>query len=1191
MPHPLESRVATVRHWAVGLVRLHGLCWFLLVLVAVLAGFGLADYLLRTQDQAVRWALTGGALAALGWAAWRFVRPAWRYRTSLVQVAQRIEARFPQLGQRLSSAIDFLAQDEADERAGSAGLRRAVVAEAEALSHNLDFRLAIDGRPARWAWFIAFSAALAASFLATLFDDGKAAGTALSRLAMPWRSDLAWPRLHSLEFVKSPHKLAVGDDFEIELVDRSGPLPDVVRMQLRFDTPTGTRTETKDMKPLADRMLFRLDNVTQSFEYRATGGDDDSMPWTRLSVVEPPKLRGLEITVKPPAYTGLPPQSAGRVVKAIASSELALRGRVDKPIVSARVRSESAGVPLPSVAVGQGGLSFRVPADPQAPWLIEKSAAYWVELADESGLPTGRDSRLELQVVPDSPPAISWESPGDHTFVTPRAIVPIAALVKDDLAIQRIQLRYLRPGHSDQGEQIVDLFVGPPQAQPTGGMDAGDSRSIDAGWDLSRLAGLAPGDVLAVRLTAEDYKPQLATTVARRITIITEEELASRIGQRQTSILGQLAEALRVQRQCREQLGTLLIRLEEKRQLDDRDLNHLQSAQLNQRQVEKLLGPGPDGVEGQIAALLAELDANRVSGQALATRMNDLLAKVRTLNREPLVEISRQLTEAFKTAREEQDAGPSGAASPGDAAPALSAAAAKQDEVILALEGLLGTLTEWDSFSRLAREIGQIRVEQERLSGATEALRLAAVALESLAADQRSSAREQRQNQLELARRLDKNQGRMEQMLSRLQSSDPVAAGTLADALDAGRRLAIGGKMRDAADRLSQFQFGQSLSHQQSAIAGLKELLDLLSSRREDELVRTIKSLRAASDELAGLAGRQGAVQGELDAAAELGDSAERKRRVQRLARELEQLANETQQLSRKLQRLRAPQAATAAAQAGQQNAGAGQSAGQGNAGEAQEQSRQAQRRLEDAQQSVREAIAQAEQELAQQQLARMEQWISGLLARQKNVVAEIIRLDVVRQASAGELPAAELDALANVAAEQRLIAEETGQLRLKMADQSAFAFALEGARQEMLRAANLLARSDTGQAPQQAAEAAAARLAHLLAALEPESSPPPTAPPPDSPPQPAPPGGQKDPFSSLAALKLLQLLQSEITRRTEELEQARADGAVLSDEQKEQLDALAAEQGRLADMVLNLIRESVAAPEDNFDLPDDKPD
>jgi hypothetical protein len=719
-------------------------------------------------------------------------------------------------------------------------------------------------------------------------------------------------------------------------------------------------------------------------------------------------------------------------------------------------------------------------------------------------------------------------------------------------------------------------------------MEAGETRPIDAAWDLNQLTGLVPGDVLAVRLTAEDYKPQLATSVARRITIITDEELESRLGQRQTSILGQMAEALRVQRQCREQLGSLLIRLEERQQdavqlLGESDFNHLQSAQLNQRQVEKLLGPAADGVEGQIVALLDELAANRVEGQALAARMNDLLTKVRAVNREALVEISRQLTEAFKAARQGLErAAPVRADD--EAAAALGAAARGQDEVIAALEGLLGTLSQWDSFSRIAREIGQIRGEQERLAGATEALRLAAVARESLAGEQRASAREQRQSQLELARRLDKIQGRMEEMLTRLQASDPLAAGTLADALAAGRRLAIGGQMRAAADRLGQFQFGASLSHQQTVLTGLAELLGLLSSRREDELARTIKSLRAASSQLTEITRRQAAVQGEIDSAAAEADQAEQRRRVQRLARQLQQLGQDAQQLSRRLQRLRAPQAATATDQAGQHNDAAGQSAEQGNAGDAQEQSRAAHRRLEEAQQRVAEAIARAEQELVQQQLARMEQWIGGLLARQRNVVAEIARLDKSSSA-AGELAIAQQDALQNLAAEQRLIAEETEQLRAKIVAQPAFAFALEGARQEMLRAAALLARGETGRPPQQAASAAAERLAHLLAALQPEQSPPAAEPPPDSPPQPAPPGGQQDPFSSLAALKLLQLIQGEISRRTGELEQARAADGSFTAEQLEQLDALAAEQGRLADMVLNLIRESVTAPEDNPEL------
>ena len=115
--------------------------------------FGLLDFLLRLYDRGARWMLSLLALGAAGFAAWKLLGPAWRYRPALVQVAYRIERFFPQLDQRLSSALDFLSQDEADKTAGSPDLRRAVVAEAEALSENVDFRQAIDSRQPRRIWF------------------------------------------------------------------------------------------------------------------------------------------------------------------------------------------------------------------------------------------------------------------------------------------------------------------------------------------------------------------------------------------------------------------------------------------------------------------------------------------------------------------------------------------------------------------------------------------------------------------------------------------------------------------------------------------------------------------------------------------------------------------------------------------------------------------------------------------------------------------------------------------------------------------------------------------------------------------------------------------------------------------------------------------------------------------------------
>jgi hypothetical protein len=276
--------------------------------------------------------------------------------------------------------------------------------------------------------------------------------------------------------------------------------------------------------------------------------------------------------------------------------------------------------------------------------------------------------------------------------------------------------------------------------------------------------------------------------------------------------------------------------------------------------------------------------------------------------------------------------------------------------------------------------------------------------------------------------------------------------------------------------------------------------------------------------------------------------------------------------------------------QAGQQAAAAGQSAGKGDAGQSQEQSREARKRLEEAQREIVRAIAQAEEELARQQMARMEQWLTGLAVRQKNVIEETVRLDAARQAAKGELPPAQQASLRNLAAEERLIGDETEQLRLKMVELAAFAFALETAQQEMQRAAAMLGRGQTDAATQAVEQSAATRLEQMLTAMKPDEAIASADPPPDQqPPQSGQPPGEQ--ASSLAELKLLQLLQGEIRRQTAQIESLRTKQGKLEGEQIRELDALAQQQGRLADMVLNLIRAAAAKPEDDLDSlpnPDD---
>lgn len=1198
MLHPLQERVATVQR------RVRRLTWsfvwgrFAAASLGVILLASLADYLLRPQDTGLRVILSLGLIGILGCLFYRLVYRSRGSTPSLIRVAQRIERRNPQLGERLSSAMAFLAQTQDDPTAGSADLRRAVVAQAESLAMDLDFGDAIDARvPRRALWQLGVVVAVMGGILLLM---PHLAILGLSRLAMPWGNQ-QWPARHHLTIAEAPQTIAAGDSFEVEITDAEGKLPEIVWIQLRHQANGSSRTQTQEMKLLGERMVFRLDNVTQPLEYRVYGGDDQTMKWQHLAVVTPPKVTELAVEILPPPYTGLGLEKVGKLARALAGSTIRVRGKTDKPILSAVLRSDGEIPQNVVVSIASGGRSFSLPQEGGNPWHTQKSGVYWFEVADDEKLPGGRDMRLELAVVPDVPPVISWETPGDHAFVTPRAIVPVKCLVKDDYAVHCVRLKYLKPDASDQGEFSVDLYVGPAKVQPaskTQPAAGDDSRLIEVAWDLAAIPGLQVGQVLAVRVTAEDYKPQEATTSLRRITIISDEELENRVTQKQTAILAQLAEVLRLQRDARAQSAALVIQFKETAKLTPQDLNHLQSAELNQRNVQRLLSDPQDGIETQLIGLIAELDNNRIGDLAVGRRMTELLEQVRQLNRQPLPLITRELTAAVKSARAKAEAENTPQSQCADdlatTTQSLEAAGVQQDEVVSRLETILGELSQWDSFSRLAREVGQIRQEQQKLAEETDALRLQGVTTqESTVAEQRATAKRLAQVQLELARRFDKLQTRMEDLLARLQQSDPQVAATLADALEAGRRLAIGGQMRTAATDLGEQKLGPSGESQQVALQGLAELLDLLSQRRDQELARDVKSLADADSVLKDLSQQQKKLQAQLDAAASNGDDEAKKRELQRLTKELEQLAQEVEELSRKLQRLQAQKPAQAGNQAASALGKAGDAAAQGNGEEAQKQSRRAGDLLEEARRQLQEQIQQAQQDLEMEQLARISQLVQGLVVRQKGVLAETARLDGLRSAQGGELPPAQRASLKLLAGEQRTLADETGQLMTSFASAKAFVFGLEGAEREMRRAASMLQKEETALTVRQAEGAALQRLEELLAALQADEPPPAEDPPPEQPP----PGGQGGPRpptqQNLAELKLLKLMQERIQARTGDLEKLRQKAGQLAPSELDELAGLAVEQGKLADMVVDMIRAAAEAPEDvleNLPNPGDNP-
>ena len=191
MAHPLEQKIAQVRTQARRLLVLYAAGWTCGTLLAVVLLWGLADYALRFQDHGIRLMGSLAVVLALAWACYRFWRVGMRRRLSDVEIAQRIERRFPSLTDQLASTIQFLKQSETDAQAGSAALRRNVILETASATEGLDFSQVFERRPTRRALAAAAVAALVAVAVAAVSPAD--ARIAIARLVRPLGND-AWPK-------------------------------------------------------------------------------------------------------------------------------------------------------------------------------------------------------------------------------------------------------------------------------------------------------------------------------------------------------------------------------------------------------------------------------------------------------------------------------------------------------------------------------------------------------------------------------------------------------------------------------------------------------------------------------------------------------------------------------------------------------------------------------------------------------------------------------------------------------------------------------------------------------------------------------------------------------------------------------------------------------------------------------------
>lgn len=1183
----------------VAILRAGGWTLFLVIVAGLV--LGAADYLFRFRESGMRFLLTGTWLAVAGESMRRWLLPALASSIQPIALAIWAEKVFPGFRGKLAAAVEFAGLVSGDAAADgdlgeeSAALRAAALQEAELLLQSGPPPWPLPWREMWSALGLAAAAVLVLSALA--WANPVATGTAAARLLNPFLH-LPWPQRTHLEVQSYSDRVAKGSTFEVLVREASGRLPDDVTIDYRWIESDSLPEESYVMERLGATARHRRENVRSSFAFRIRGGDDVNGEWHKVTVVEAPRIVQWSLRLVPPEYTGWAEEMSDGAIKAVVGTRVLPQGRADRTL--SKVTIEVSSGERFDLAIDRDGRSFALaPAKPDgsqsesattqgvhspesaardasSPWLVRESGSYrlFVEAADGTRNPD--PPRWEIRAVVDKPPTAWLETAGRIRYSTPEAEVPLLLTARDDLALRSVQYICADPAVPAEFPPRTVYQGTVPSPQREERMSEwekwGESRSLRAGLNLAEI-NAAAGMTVEVRAVAEDYAGQTAESASIALRIVDVRQLLDLTATDRNRILAQLSQLLELQRQALGDVRSWQGRVSSSAPLARLDAETLAAVELSQRRIGQALGDPAVGLPADIGRIVQELVVGGLGAHPDVRRLEELAESLRRLEQEHGEAAEQGLTQAVKSLRsllsENAAADSQGIHLDEQAA----------NRVVSVLEQVLGhqqimerelrrILESWGVLRRqfeLRRRLEDIVQRQEAL--AERVLRLGQQTVgrsrEALSPKELEGLRDAAQEQSALAAEFDRlmeetaaaarpaadaadrrdepRDGSLSAGEEDVDRSPPAESNTdrpdlrqFRDIVDRAKEAAIGARMRTAAAAVDDNRLSQGLQTQREVIADLRELLGRFSEGGISQ--NGAEVWREAASKLEELIGRQSKWQAELESRLQSGEK--RPEIWQEFSRRQAVDAEAARSIAQELRSGNAPSAAEASADAARAMNRAADAAREADAEGAAAAARNAEAELRRAladltQRMARESLRQAAAEIRQQL-----EILRGLTARQKELMQE------TRELASGD----RTDAA--VHERQRSLAAEAADLRSRWVDRPFATFILEEAEAAMESAAQRLERrlfDETTVTLQDQAAAALEKVAQSLAdraISEPETLGGGQGGPQGQSGQPVDPELARQAQRMLAELKLVRELQSDLLRRTEELEARRRNDA-----------------------------------------------
>lgn len=568
------------------------------------------------------WVWIGTGIALLSWFVVRPWMTGWLGRARYKTIAHTVTRNQPDLQSKLVSLLELCNGES------SAAPRSLVDSAVKALNtevSNLPLVEKVNWRqPIVWSRYAVIPLGLIAVLTLAAPQGFRDASV---RLFSPGTT-FERPAPFALTVTPGNIEVTRGDSLTIIAKASGETLPEIVTFELGVPGESSLRSQSVRSDTLG-RFLHREHNLRLPLRYRAVSGSVRS-PWYDVTVIDRPILRDLQVTLRPPAYTGLPaeqlPPGTGNIT--------ALQGT----IANIRIRSSD---PDAMAWLSIGNTDQDLVLDGMAgDFTLHEETTYRIILQSPSGAQNLDPITYSITPLIDQYPFVELISPAPRTNMDFDLLVPLDIRVRDDFGFSRLTLswRLSDSRFGDTMEAFQEIVLSVPSTP-----------EVQFLWDLGMTTGLdiVPGDVISYFVTVWDNdgyngaKKSISATQQLRLPSIAEryEALESTQDETESGLESLIEEAESV----REQFDELRDELREKQDADWDDQQSLESL----RQAQEKLQNRVDELANNMEDAAEQMSDHNLVSDELLDMFEELQNVTEEINSPELAEALEQLQEAI----------------------------------------------------------------------------------------------------------------------------------------------------------------------------------------------------------------------------------------------------------------------------------------------------------------------------------------------------------------------------------------------------------------------------------------------------------------------------------------------------------------------------------------------------------------